>query len=651
MRRFEARRALWALLPVAGVAILSLYRPAFLTGSERATYDTLLRTARLRPPDSRIVIVDIDDRSLSAIGQWPWRRDVMAKLVSGIRARGASAIALDVLFAEQERAESSTGSTDRQLAEALSTGRVVLGYALTFDRPAAAPAACLPHGLNTAIIRSGTDEESNPFFQATGSICNLPTLTRAAGGAGFMNAAPDSDGILRRVPLLLQAGGQIYPSLALAAVQTALGQSRAAVLRIANANTLWLSLGDREVPLDGRSHLLVRYRGTKRTFPYLSAADVLNGNIQSDAFANRIVFVGTTALGTREVVATPLDTLFAAVEVQATVADNLLRQDFLRRPEQALALETLTVVGCGALAIWLVSLLGLTRGGGAIALGIGVLWAGAAALFSVSGAVVSPLFPTLTLVATFAVMAGERMIFERRRADIAVADKATSRNMMIASLLSLTETRDAETGEHSRRTERNMRILASQLAQHPQYRDYLTPQRIDLISALAPLHDIGKVGVADRVLAKPGALTDDELREMRTHPVLGRDVIARAERQIGADVDGVMAMAKEIVYTHHEKWDGTGYPRGLRGADIPVAGRLMALVDVYDAVITRRRYQQAMSHDDAVKFITEGRGTHFDPDVVDAFVQVLPALRVDSLFPGVDAEVDRVADRIAAHGH
>jgi CHASE2 domain-containing sensor protein len=629
MRGSEARRGLWALLPVAGVAILSLYRPAFLAGSERATYDTLLRTTPLRRPDDRVVIVDIDDRSLSTIGQWPWRRDVIGQLVSNIRARGASAIALDVLFAEQERADSSTGATDRQLAEVLSAGRVVLGYALTFDRPAAAPASCLPRPLNTVVIRSGTDDETAPVFQATGSICNLPALTSAADSAGFLNAAPDSDGILRRVPLLLQADGKTYPSLALAAVLTAIGRSPRAVLRIANANTLWLSLDDRAVPLDGRSHLLMRYRGAKRTFPYLSAADVLSGKIRDDAFANRIVFVGTTALGTREVVATPLDTLFAAVEVQATVADNLLHQDFFRRPEHALALETLSVLACGAMVLWLVSMFGLARGGAAIATGTALLWAGAAALLSVSGVVMSPLFPTLATAAAFAVMAGERIIFERRRADRAVADKATSRRMMIQSLLSLTETRDAETGEHSRRTERNMRILSSQLAQHPQFQEYLTPQRIELLSALAPLHDIGKVGVADRILGKPGALTDDELREMRQHPVLGRDVIARAEQQIGADVDGVMAMAKEIVYTHHEKWDGTGYPRGLRGADIPVAGRLMAVVDVYDAVITRRRYQQAMSHDDAVRYISEGRGTHFDPDVVDAFTQVSHTLRLD----------------------
>ena len=170
-------------------------------------------------------------------------------------------------------------------------------------------------------------------------------------------------------------------------------------------------------------------------------------------------------------------------------------------------------------------------------------------------------------------------------------------------------------------------MLAEQLATHPEFRDYLTPERIELLASLAPLHDIGKVGVPDRLLNKPGALTADEMVEMRKHPAHGRDVIVHAEQDVGAPDDVILAMAKDIVYTHHEKWDGTGYPQGLRGAEIPIAGRLMALVDVYDAVTTRRVYREPMSHDDAVAFIVAGRGTHFDPAVVDAFLEVSRLVR------------------------
>jgi adenylate cyclase len=631
-RRLHAGWTPWLLLPLVVVAALSIYRPSFLAWGERATYDTLVRLDWTHRLDGRVAIVDIDDRSLSTIGQWPWRRDVLGSLLSQLRSAGASAVAVDILFSEPERTEPNGASTDAQLADALRGGRVVIGYAFKFDAVPDAAAECSRHPLNVAIVGNAHDDDADPFFHATSGICSLPALTRAATGSGFLNAAPDSDGILRRVPLLLEFRGRVYPSLALAAV-TAATDSRADVLRIANANTLSLTLGGASVPLDGKSDVLVRYRGVKGTFPYVSAADVLTGRVGAETFARKIVFVGTTALGMREVVATPLDTLFASVEVQATIADNLLRGDFLRRPQYAVALETALVLTLGWLVLLFVGRYGLLRGAAAVIGCIAIAWVGSSILFSTSGVIVSPLFPTLAAATTLSALGGARLLFERTRADHAVADKVTSRHIMIQSLLSLTETRDSETGQHSRRTQRNMRILAEELAKNPAYRASLTPEHIELLSALAPLHDIGKVGIADRVLSKPGALTDDEIAEMRTHPILGRDVIARVQAQLGdaEDADGVLRLAKDIVYTHHEKWDGTGYPQRLRGHNIPIAGRLMAVVDVYDAVVMHRRYQPSRSHDEAVAIILEGRGTHFDPSVVDAFLNVAAELEL----PGV----------------
>jgi adenylate cyclase len=339
------------------------------------------------------------------------------------------------------------------------------------------------------------------------------------------------------------------------------------------------------------------------------------------------VFVGTTALGTREVVATPIDTLFAGVEVQATVADNLLQRDFISRPEHAGVVESQVVLGLGIIAALLVGRLGLSKGSVGVAACLAAGWGGAAWLMSANGAFLSPLYPTLGLISSVGTMAIARFTLERRRADQAGQDKVISQRLMVQTLLSLTEVRDAETGRHSRRTQQYTRVLAEQLATHAEFHDYLTPERIDLLASLAPLHDIGKVGVPDRLLNKPGALTADEMTEMRKHPAYGRDVIVHAERDVGAPDDAILAMAKDIVYTHHEKWDGTGYPQGLRGAAIPVVGRLMALVDVYDALTSRRVYREPMSHDDAVAFIIAGRGTQFDPSVVDAFLEISRVLR------------------------
>jgi HD-GYP domain-containing protein (c-di-GMP phosphodiesterase class II) len=393
-------------------------------------------------------------------------------------------------------------------------------------------------------------------------------------------------------------------------------------LRITNANVSSLSIDDRVVPVDGKSNLLLRYRGKKRTFTYISAADVLSGDVPDETFRDKITFVGTTALGTREVVATPLDTLFAGVEVQATVADNLLEQDFNRRSPFGSMLESQVVLVLGiALAVFLART-GVIPGVVGAGASIVALWSATVWLLSTSGVFVSPLSPTIGVLAALAVMTLGKVAFERRRADTADRARSDAQRLMVQTLLSLTETRDAETGRHSRRTQQYARLLAEQLSGHPDFRQYLTADRIDLLSSLAPLHDIGKVGVPDQVLNKPGALTPEELVQMRRHPELGLEVILRAEQQVGVTDDAILAMAKDIVYTHHEKWDGSGYPRGLRGNAIPIAGRLMALVDVYDATSTRTLYRPSLSHDDTVKFIVSGRGTHFDPVVVEAFVEV-----------------------------
>ena len=189
----------------------------------------------------------------------------------------------------------------------------------------------------------------------------------------------------------------------------------------------------------------------------------------------------------------------------------------------------------------------------------------------------------------------------------------------IRALAHLAETRDPETGNHILRTQNYVGLLATQLKEHPRFADFLSPRNIDLLTKSAPLHDIGKVGIPDHVLLKPGALTPDEWAIMKTHAKQGSDAIEKAE----ADAEQplvFLALAKEIAHWHHEKWDGSGYPDGLAGDAIPVSARLMALADVFDALISVRVYKPAMPYPKAREIIVEGRGKHFDPDITDAFV-------------------------------
>lgn len=195
---------------------------------------------------------------------------------------------------------------------------------------------------------------------------------------------------------------------------------------------------------------------------------------------------------------------------------------------------------------------------------------------------------------------------------------AAVQDVTILAMASLAETRDSDTGNHIRRTQYYVLELAKQLKDHPRFKEFLTPENIDLLFKTAPLHDIGKVGIPDRILLKPGRFVPEEFEIMKTHTTLGRDAIEHAERSLSVEVE-FLKIAKEIAYSHQEKWDGSGYPEGLSGDEIPISARLMAVADVYDALISRRVYKEGMPHEKAVLIIEEGRNSHFDPDVVDAF--------------------------------
>ena len=201
----------------------------------------------------------------------------------------------------------------------------------------------------------------------------------------------------------------------------------------------------------------------------------------------------------------------------------------------------------------------------------------------------------------------------RQKLEVIAAQGAT-----ITAFCSLAEARDNETGNHIRRTQNYIKALAEHLREHPRFREHLNDEVIQLLFKSAPLHDVGKVAIPDAILRKPGKLTPEEWAVMQRHSEYGRDAIAQAESELGATQGCFLRYAREIAYGHHEKWDGSGYPQGLSGDAIPVSARLMAVADVYDALISKRVYKPAYPHEQAIAMIQEGRGSHFDPDVADA---------------------------------
>lgn len=645
---------LGAILTLLGTA-LSLRPPSLALSLEAKVYDSFLRLAPRRAVTGSVAIVDIDEESLDRLGQWPWPRYRVARLLEKIRESGAEAVALDMVFAEPDRTSigllsdelrrdlgagiALTGlppealDTDRVLARTLARGPFVLGYQFDFDTERGAN--CVLHPLGAAVHSRSGANGADRLFVAPGAVCNLPGLATAAGASGFFNVTPDPDGVLRRVPLVIRHGGRMYPSLALALYLRVRGSD--VVVEAGPDGIEALRLDGRRIPLDRTGNLLVNYRGRHRTFPHLSAGALLDGTADGGALEGKMVLLGTTAAGLKEIRTTPLDAAQPGVEIHATVLDNLLAGDPIAVPPWARTLQVLLVLGPGILLTVLLCrarpLFGLTA---VIAFGAAI-WLASFWLLARRNVFLGPVAPAATLALVFTLVTSLRFL----QADRLVRERTRrlflTQDAIIQSLAALAETRHHETGGHIQRTREYMRVLATRLKKHPRFRDYLQEATVELLYRLAPLHDIGKVGVRDQVLLKTDRLTPDEYEEIKRHTVLGSETIRMAKNLLGEDA--FLRMADEIARCHHERWDGAGYPSGLKGEEIPIPGRLMAVADAYDAAISSREYKPALSHEEAVRSLVENRGIYFDPDVVDAFLEAADEFRrIAARFAGAGVE-------------
>ncbi len=644
-RRSKSGVLLYGIFISLLLFFLNLLKPTLTDFLHYRFYDLLL-SANRGESSSIPVIVDIDEKSLKQYGQWPWPRYRIATLIDRLRNLGVLSIGLDMLFAEEDRASihsirkdlsrdfgvnldfrevpQGLRDNDERLAKALLGSSVVLGYQFLFDEDSESE-TCLLHPIQVSELGNGEAERNpRPFIQAQGVSCNLRIFSEAAAGSGFFNISPETDGILRRVPLIMEHKGKLYPSLALGTLMKAFGASDI-LLKTEKRGEASLYLNQIAIPLTSTGSLLIRFRGKGRTFSYVSAADILANRIPDGKMKGKIVFVGTSASGLKELKPTPFDPVFPGVEVHATVVDNILMRDFISRPQWAAGLESLAVLVFGLISTLILA----WSGAGLSSLLLGVagiaVWQASVWVFRNEGVFISPVLPLIVLVCNFSILTFVRFWQEEQRVKERTRELARVQEATIESMSSLTETRDPGTGEHIRRTQNYVRLLAEHLKNQPRFSPFLDEETIELLCRSAPLHDIGKVGVSDRILLKPGRLTDQEFEEMKRHTVYGRDTIQAAERNLGKT--SFLRIAREITYTHHERWDGTGYPEGLKGEQIPVPGRLMALADSYDALTSQRVYKAGICHEKAVDIIIEEKGSHFDPAVVDAFLEVKEKFR------------------------
>jgi adenylate cyclase len=453
--------------------------------------------------------------------------------------------------------------------------------------------------------------------EASAIICDSPALESRVSAAGFLNALRDHDGAIRRVPLLTVFRRAIYPSFALAAARAGSQSS----IAFAPGNGLALRWSGEHIALSDRGEMLLRYRG--RSLPHYSAAHLLEGKVPDEAFNGKIVVIGSSASGLdEESLETASDRASSGVEVQATAIDNILAGDSFHHPRWAELAEVAGVLVMSGLMVWLAFRFSPPVAMAGAVAAFAAVWCLSQTLLGVEGAFVSPM-PALFAGFGALALCAIRIVFAQGRIDVRSQHELVIANRFITGALrAMTAVRDVETGRHVVRIQGYLRSLCEVVSTWPRFSAYLTPQMIELLVQLAPIHDIGKVGVPDYILRKPSALTHDEFEHMKAHVTLGKKILEEARQHSGINNEVFFQTATDIVYSHHERWDGTGYPLGLSGDDIPIPGRLLAVADVYDALISKRHYKPEILHVEAVEAIRQGAGAHFDPEIVEGFLIV-----------------------------
>ncbi len=410
------------------VALIYVYKPSYLNLMELKLYDTFFAQSYSSVQTNSVAIVDIDDRSLEKFGQWPWPRYRVGLLLQKINMAGALAIGMDILFAEPDGTSpmvmkkalkrdlqvdiqfsdlpEALLDNDKIMANVLKQGPFVLGYSGAFSIKNSQQTKNLIPPLKALEVKEpGANQAIEYVFEAGHLISPLPILLEGANDAGFMNTITDKDGVLRRTPLFIAWKNKLYPQLSLATIMAAFkGRLPDPIIKVSSGGIESMKIGDTIIPLEANGAMLINYRGASKTFPYISAADILNDTVKPDALKGKIIFLGTSAAGLKDIRISPIDQVFPGVEVHATMVDNILSKDFIHRPDWTPGLELLLIVSWGLITTFLIgrasAILTIPV---TLVLAVGA-WVGGAWSLEHLKIWISPFFPVVVLVLNFSVL-------------------------------------------------------------------------------------------------------------------------------------------------------------------------------------------------------------------------------------------------------
>lgn len=410
-------------------ATLYIFQPPILQFVDYKIYDQFMRSSPVGKKTNIPVIIDIDDESLAELGQWPWPRYRMALLLAKIQQAGALSTGLDILIGEPDRTSPATikkslreelGVTvnfkglpqglmdnDLVLADVLKQGRFVLGFYFDFQKAQATSVndqPCFVKPVPIAQIRAkGAPQLQELTLDAQDAICPLPILAKASPLCGFYNSITDYDGVVRRVPLIISMNGKQYPSLALATLMKALGRKNI-IAKTSPIGIESIRVGKTTIPVDAKGQMMIRYRGGMEEFPYYSAKDILSGKVGEKELKGKIVFMGTSAAGLRDLRVTPFASDYPGVEVHATIVDNILTRDFILKPDWVPGLELLLVLTAGIISMVLLT---WTRSMWMIlpiaAMGAGIVY-GSLYIFESYKAYLTPMYALIALGTNFTLL-------------------------------------------------------------------------------------------------------------------------------------------------------------------------------------------------------------------------------------------------------